>query len=254
MGGRCGFGRCGSGAARGVEKYGAVAANECHSADKRNAHEWIAAAAPFFPTRSARAQATRRRASALHGLLRDNVAVVDEVQIHGVVGGAGVVGRDGVGDPAVRADRLCDELPAGDVDKEGNGRLEDAHQAGDHEVSAALRDGVVERGVRGGVVVTRLGKALGLVAKLLDARDLLIGGFLSSMEETKSMLHLDVMTVTGKTLGDNLEDLKVNGYYEKCGRYLEKWGLKREDIIRPFDCEETPSTPSLPTRSSPATP
>ena len=49
------------------------------------------------------------------------------------------------------------------------------------------------------------------------------------------MLHLDVMTVTGKTLGENLEDLKNNGYYEKCGRYLEKWNLKREDIIRPFD-------------------
>ena len=55
------------------------------------------------------------------------------------------------------------------------------------------------------------------------------------MEEIKSMLHLDVMTVTGKTLGENLEDLKNNGYYEKCGRYLEKWNLKREDIIRPFD-------------------
>ena len=55
------------------------------------------------------------------------------------------------------------------------------------------------------------------------------------MDEIKSMLHLDVMTVTGKTLGENLEDLKNNGYYEKCGRYLEKWNLKREDIIRPFD-------------------
>ena len=26
------------------------------------------------------------------------------------------------------------------------------------------------------------------------------------------MLHLDVMTVTGKTLGENLEDLKKNGF------------------------------------------
>ena len=114
---RCGFGCCGSGAARGVEKYGAVAAYECHSADKRNARERLAATAPFFPTRSARAQGTRRRASALHSFLRDDVAVVNEMQVHGVVG------RDGVGYPAVRADRLCDELSAGDVDKEGNGRL-----------------------------------------------------------------------------------------------------------------------------------
>ena len=28
------------------------------------------------------------------------------------------------------------------------------------------------------------------------------------MEEIKDQLHLDVMTVTGKTLGENLEDLK----------------------------------------------
>jgi len=61
------------------------------------------------------------------------------------------------------------------------------------------------------------------------------GGVPTIMEEIKSMLHLDVMTVTGKTLGENLEELKANGFYEKCGKYLEKWNLKREDIIRPFD-------------------
>ena len=55
------------------------------------------------------------------------------------------------------------------------------------------------------------------------------------MEEIKSMLHLDVMTVTGKTLGENLEDLKKSGYYEKCDEYLKKLGLKRTDIIRSFD-------------------
>ena len=42
------------------------------------------------------------------------------------------------------------------------------------------------------------------------------GGVPRVMEEIKSMLHLDVMTVTGKTLGENLEDLKHSGYYEKC--------------------------------------
>ena len=55
------------------------------------------------------------------------------------------------------------------------------------------------------------------------------------MEEIKSMLHLDVMTVTGKTLGENLEDLKKNGFYDKCESYLKKWGLKRTDVIRTFD-------------------
>ena len=61
------------------------------------------------------------------------------------------------------------------------------------------------------------------------------GGDPAIMEEIKDMLHLDVMTVTGKTLGENLEDLKKNGFYDKCQSYLDKWNLKREDIIRPFD-------------------
>lgn len=61
------------------------------------------------------------------------------------------------------------------------------------------------------------------------------GGVPSIMEEIKSMLHLDVMTVTGKTLGENLEDLKNSGYYEKCDDYLKKVGLKRTDVIRSFD-------------------
>ena len=49
------------------------------------------------------------------------------------------------------------------------------------------------------------------------------------------MLHLDVMTVTGKTLGENLEELKNNGFYDKCEGYLKQWGLKRTDVIRTFD-------------------
>lgn len=61
------------------------------------------------------------------------------------------------------------------------------------------------------------------------------GGVPAVMEEIKSMLHLDAMTVTGKTLGENLEELKKNGFYEKCEKYLEPWGLKRTDIIRRFD-------------------
>lgn len=61
------------------------------------------------------------------------------------------------------------------------------------------------------------------------------GGVPTIMEEIKSMLHLDVCTVTGKTLGENLEELKNSGFYEKCGEYLKKWNLKRTDIIRSFD-------------------
>lgn len=63
------------------------------------------------------------------------------------------------------------------------------------------------------------------------------GGVPRVMEEIKSMLHLDVMTVTGKTLGENLEDLKKNGFYEHCDAILQEktrgLGIKvtREDII-----------------------
>ena len=67
------------------------------------------------------------------------------------------------------------------------------------------------------------------------------GGVPAIMEEIKSMLHLDVMTVTGKTLGENLEELKQNDFYERCQKWLdqanEKYGIHmtKEDIIRPFD-------------------
>lgn len=58
------------------------------------------------------------------------------------------------------------------------------------------------------------------------------GGVPAIMEEIKSLLHLDSLTVTGKTLGENLNELKNNGYYKKCASYLPP-GIKKEDIIRP---------------------
>ena len=61
------------------------------------------------------------------------------------------------------------------------------------------------------------------------------GGTPAIMEAIKEYLHLDVLTVTGKTLGENLEDLKKNGYYEKCYSFLDKYNLKKEDLIYPID-------------------
>lgn len=61
------------------------------------------------------------------------------------------------------------------------------------------------------------------------------------MEEIKSMLHLDVMTVTGKTLGENLEELKKNGFYEHCDEILREKSklfgrdIDREEIIHSFE-------------------
>lgn len=61
------------------------------------------------------------------------------------------------------------------------------------------------------------------------------GGVPAVMEEIKSQLDLEVMTVTGKTLGENLEDLKKSDYYEKCRQYLDKTGVKRTEVIRHFN-------------------
>ena len=67
------------------------------------------------------------------------------------------------------------------------------------------------------------------------------GGVPAIMEEIKDHLHLDVMTVTGKTLGENLAELKQNGFYERCESWLaqfnERYGchITRQDIIRPYD-------------------
>ena len=67
------------------------------------------------------------------------------------------------------------------------------------------------------------------------------GGVPAIMEEIKEHLHLDVMTVTGKTLGENLKDLRENGFYERCEKWLQEFNerngvsLTREDIIRPYD-------------------
>ena len=67
------------------------------------------------------------------------------------------------------------------------------------------------------------------------------GGVPAIMEEIKGALHLDVMTITGKTLGENLQELKENGFYDRCQKWLgeatKKYGLSltRSDIIRPYD-------------------
>ena len=61
------------------------------------------------------------------------------------------------------------------------------------------------------------------------------GGVPMIMEEIKRDLDLTVMTVTGKTLGENLEDLKKTDYYERCDFDMKRVGLKRTDVIRTYD-------------------
>ena len=67
------------------------------------------------------------------------------------------------------------------------------------------------------------------------------GGVPMIMERIRDRLHLDAMTVTGHTVGENLDALKADGYYERCARGLAGFNARygteitAEDIIRPAD-------------------
>lgn len=58
------------------------------------------------------------------------------------------------------------------------------------------------------------------------------GGVPAIMQEISDFLHLDAMTVTGRTLGENLDYLKQIGFYEKCNRYLKDTGVTKGDVIK----------------------
>lgn len=58
------------------------------------------------------------------------------------------------------------------------------------------------------------------------------GGIPAIMLQIKDHLNLDVMTVTGKTLGENLEDLQKEGYFEKRREIALRKGVDPDDVIR----------------------
>lgn len=60
------------------------------------------------------------------------------------------------------------------------------------------------------------------------------GGTPYIMEQIKQYLHMDVVTVTGKTLGENLEELNRNGFYERCRRHLKGRNVSCEDVIMSY--------------------
>ena len=49
----------------------------------------------------------------------------------------------------------------------------------------------------------------------------------------KDYLHLDALTVTGKTLGENLDELEKSGYFDRYLGFLANYGLSRDDVIMP---------------------
>jgi dihydroxy-acid dehydratase len=62
------------------------------------------------------------------------------------------------------------------------------------------------------------------------------GGVPAVMLELRDMLHLDCITVTGKSLGENLEEIERNKFFmrERLG-YLNNFKIRKEEIIRPRD-------------------
>lgn len=68
------------------------------------------------------------------------------------------------------------------------------------------------------------------------------GGIPLVQSYLKEHLSLDVLTVTGKTLGENLDIMEKSGFYERNLGYLHNYNLEREDVIRhPEDVNETGS-------------
>ncbi|MBE6087243.1 MAG: dihydroxy-acid dehydratase [Clostridium beijerinckii] len=51
----------------------------------------------------------------------------------------------------------------------------------------------------------------------------------------KDYLNLDVLTVTGKTLRENLEDIKNDGFFDRIEGYLHNYGLNRDQLIKPVE-------------------
>ncbi len=61
------------------------------------------------------------------------------------------------------------------------------------------------------------------------------GGIPMAQIMLKDHLDLDVLTVTGKTLGENLEEIQREGFFERNIGYLHNYGLEREDVITPVE-------------------
>ncbi len=57
------------------------------------------------------------------------------------------------------------------------------------------------------------------------------GGLYKLVQALKDHLHLDVMTVTGQTMGENLKALEAQHYFERQALYLNNYGAEITDIM-----------------------
>ncbi|HWR05596.1 dihydroxy-acid dehydratase [Sporomusa sp.] len=58
------------------------------------------------------------------------------------------------------------------------------------------------------------------------------GGVPAIMRELKDLLHLDAMTVTGNTVGENLAQLEAAGWFDEVNSYLKNYKLQAGDIVK----------------------
>ncbi|QDR79370.1 dihydroxy-acid dehydratase [Sporomusa termitida] len=58
------------------------------------------------------------------------------------------------------------------------------------------------------------------------------GGVPALMRELKDILYLDAMTVTGKTVGENLEQLAAAGWFAEVNSYLTNYKISAGDIVK----------------------
>lgn len=59
------------------------------------------------------------------------------------------------------------------------------------------------------------------------------GGVPAAMLELRDMLHLDCLTVTGKTLGENLAEIEKSRFFAERRGYLNNVKVSRREILRP---------------------
>lgn len=59
------------------------------------------------------------------------------------------------------------------------------------------------------------------------------GGVQGIIREIKEHLHLNALTVTGKTLGDNLKEMEQAHFFEHVCKYLESYKVCASDVIYP---------------------
>ncbi len=57
------------------------------------------------------------------------------------------------------------------------------------------------------------------------------GGVQAVIRELKDYLHMDELTVTGKTLEENLKELESSGFFEKSAEYLKNYELNVRDVL-----------------------